>query len=130
MGLDMYLYGSKDEYKQFDYDIGHRVIREEIGYWRKANQIHHWFVENIQDGIDNCAEYHVSKANLTELKNICEEVLENHSLAETLLPSQEGFFFGETDYDEYYFQDLEDTIQSCNWALSHKYDYFTYESSW
>ena len=93
-----------------------------------------WFfgeVENIQDGIDNCAEYYVGREDLTKLKNICEKVLEDNSLAETLLPSQEGFFFGETDYDEYYFHDLENTIQICDWALSHNnYDYFTYESSW
>jgi hypothetical protein len=24
-------------------------IEEEVGYWRKANQIHRWFVENVQN---------------------------------------------------------------------------------
>jgi hypothetical protein len=31
--------------------------------------------------------------------------------AEFELPTAEGFFFGDTDYDEYYIQDLKDTIE-------------------
>ena len=126
----MYLYGSKDSYNEFDYNIGHRVVREEIGYWRKTNQIHNWFVENIQRGIDNCAEYYVDKSDLEELKEICERVLEDKSLGEELLPTEDGFFFGSTDYDDWYFSELERTIQICDWALNQDYDYFTYESSW
>jgi hypothetical protein len=85
-------------------------IEEEVGYWRKANQIHRWFVENIQNGVDDCGEYSVSKSELEELRNICTEVLNDHSKAEELLPSASGFFFGNTDYDEYYYDDLERTI--------------------
>ena len=29
-------------------------IDEEVGYWRKANAIHKWFVDNVQDGNDDC----------------------------------------------------------------------------
>jgi hypothetical protein len=86
-------------------------IEEEVGYWRKANQIHRWFVENIQNGVDNCGEYSVSKGELEELRNICTEVLNDHSKAEELLPSASGFFFGNTDYDEYYYNDVEHTIE-------------------
>ena len=85
-------------------------IEEEVGYWRKANQIHRWFVENVQDGVDNCGEYSVGKSQLEELLNVCREVLNDHSKAEDLLPSAAGFFFGNTDYDEYYYDDLERTI--------------------
>ena len=86
-------------------------IEEEVGYWRKANQIHRWFVENIQNGVDNCGEYSVSKGELEELRNICTEVLNDHSKAEELLPSASGFFFGNTDYDEYYYNDVQHTIE-------------------
>ena len=86
-------------------------IEEEVGYWRKANQIHRWFVENIQNGVDNCGEYSVSKGELEELRNICTEVLNDHSKAEELLPSASGFFFGNTDYDEWYYNDVEHTIE-------------------
>jgi hypothetical protein len=86
-------------------------IEEEVGYWRKANQIHRWFVENIQNGVDNCGEYSISKGELEELRNICTEVLNDHSKAEELLPSASGFFFGNTDYDEYYYNDVQHTIE-------------------
>lgn len=52
MGLDMYLYGVIDEFNKHEYNIGHERKEIQIGYWRKANQIHNWFVENIQDGIE------------------------------------------------------------------------------
>jgi len=86
-------------------------IEEEVGYWRKANQIHRWFVENVQNGVDNCGEYSVSKGELEELRNICTEVLNDHSKAEELLPSASGFFFGNTDYDEWYYNDVQHTIE-------------------
>ena len=50
---------------------------EEIGYWRKANAIHNWFVNNVQNGEDDCGRYEVSKEKLESLLNICEEVLKN-----------------------------------------------------
>ena len=34
----------------------------------------------------------------------------DNSKAEELLPTCSGFFFGSTDYDEYYFEDLKDSI--------------------
>ena len=47
--------------RYFPWDIehsyGHKMIIERVGYWRKANQIHNWFVNRVQDGIDDC-EYH------------------------------------------------------------------------
>lgn len=86
-------------------------IIEQVGYWRKVNAIHNWFVENIQDGEDDC-RYHreVTKEDLEELLDTCQEVLCNHDLAELILPTQCGFFFGSTEYDEYYFEDIKDTI--------------------
>lgn len=49
---------------------------------------------------------------LQDLKDICKQILEDHSLAEELLPTREGFFFGSYEYDEDYFQDLEDTVKA------------------
>lgn len=112
MGLDMFLYGVEyhSEYDdEEDNDKSYYVITEEI-YWRKANQIHKWFVSNIQNGVDNCAMYYVSKKSLYELKELCEKVLENKNLANKLLPTVSGFFFGSVEYDEWYFKDLEYTV--------------------
>ena len=130
MGLDMYLYGVKQEFHKHDYNIGGYKESTEIGYWRKANQIHKWFVDNVQDGVDNCATYYVDVEQLKELKSICEAILNDHSLAEELLPTSEGFFFGGTEYDDFYFNDLKDTIDIINYCLDLEYDYFEYSSSW
>lgn len=98
MGLDMYLLKRiKDP------------VDENFGYWRKANAIHNWFVENVQDGNDDQRDYRVSIEQLQELLNIVDEVLDDREKASSLLPTREGFFFGSTDYDEDYFQDLKDT---------------------
>ena len=76
-------------------------------YWRKANQIHAWFVKNVQGGEDNCGEYYVSHEKLKSLLDLV-----NKALAErdpNLLPPQAGYFFGGTDIDEWYWQDLKNT---------------------
>ena len=107
-------------------------IEEEVGYWRKQNQIHRWFVENVQNGIDNCGEYSVSKSDLETLRNICTEVLNDHSKADELLPSASGFFFGNTDYDEWYYDGVESTIAIIDKILSESdgnQDIY-YSSSW
>ena len=151
MGLDMYL--SKEYYvKNWDHTPKkdrHAItilkggkpskidtkkitnITVEIGYWRKASEIHNWFVQNVQDGADNCGKYDVSEEQLEELLKLAKEVLADHSKAKELLPTQQGFFFGSTDYDEYYFQSLEDTKKMLTQALKKKDDgYFQYRSSW
>lgn len=131
----------KPFYSTNKYGYGH--IMEEVGYWRKANQIHNFFVENVQDGEDDCS-YHneCTKEILEDLLDKCYKVLTgsimmigqvkngqqyvdgewvdcmkpgkviiNPEVAEELLPSCRGFFFGSTEYDEYYMQDIEDTIK-------------------
>ena len=106
-------------------------VRAIVGYWRKANQIHAWFVENIQEGEDDCKSYYVSREKLQELKNLCRQVLEDKSLAVKLLPTQSGFFFGSTEYEGYYFDDLEETIRIIDNALALPETWrFEYQSSW
>jgi hypothetical protein len=85
-------------------------IVEKIAYWRKANAIHDWFVRNVQGGVDECQPSAVSLDQLQELVGLCKKVLENRDEAHDLLPTASGFFFGGTDYDEWYFKKLEDTI--------------------
>lgn len=115
---------------------------KEVGYWRKANQIHAWFVDIVQNGVDDCG-YHdeVTREVLEDLLDTCKTVLasckliegkvengytfvhgnrvyeyvdglvvEDPSVAEQLLPTQVGFFFGSYDYDEWYVEQIKDTI--------------------
>ena len=152
MGLDMYLYKKnfvwqgewvKPEVRQevivktggeIDKKIKAERVKyvvEEVAYWRKANQIHKWFVDNVQKGEDDCGNYYVDRKKLEELLDICKRVHEDHSKAENLLPSQSGFFFGGTEYDEWYFNDIENTIQILDDVLSDdEADDFEYSSSW
>lgn len=130
MGLDMYLrskiyIGANYEHNKIGGEINltrdgvpvkinlNKVteISENCGYWRKSNQIHRWFVENVQQGEDDCKEYYVSKSKLEELLETCQKVKANPILAAELLPPQDGFFFGNTDYDDYYWGDIDDTIE-------------------
>lgn len=136
-----------------------------VGYWRKANQIHNWFVQHIQDGEDDCNDYYVSTEQLKELRSLCLRVLaetetmdgliwngqtytketgwvdnwqegktltvEATKIAEELLPATSGFFFGSTQYDEWYLDDLKRTVEIIDKIEPHfdKYDFY-YRSSW
>ena len=152
MGLDMYLYkrtyvGANWEHRNIVFDFSHQIngkpipikkdrvsyIIEEVCYWRKANAIHRWFVENIQEGIDDCKEYELSAEDLQNLVNVCKEVKEDLSLGPELLPTQEGFFFGTTEYNDYYKEDLENTIENIEKVLSEpnaEYAEYSYRASW
>ena len=54
----------------------------------------------------------------------------NQDEVEELLPTQEGFFFGGTDYDESYIEDLKDTIKQLEPLLEDKDGEYEYCSSW
>jgi hypothetical protein len=107
-----------------------KYIIEEAGYWRKANQIHRWFVENVQNGVDNCGDYYVDTSDLKTLLELCQKVKADNSLAEELLPSASGFFFGGTEYDEWYFKDIDETIAILEEALADERGEYYYSSSW
>jgi hypothetical protein len=100
------------------------VVEEEVMYWRKANHIHRWFVENVQSGEDDCGDYLVSVEHLRELHNVCRRVLDsdkdngdgivvNPRVAHMLLPRQKGFFFGSVEYDQDYTDHVTATL---TWA--------------
>ena len=100
-------------------------------YWRKANAIHNWFVEKCQGGVDECQPSSVTRAQLEELIETCKKVLANHDLAEQLLPTQSGFFFGSTDYDDWYFEGLKYTVEEIETILLNVNNKkFIYRSSW
>jgi hypothetical protein len=109
------------------------VETEEI-YWRKANAIHKWFVENVQKGVDDCGTYYVEREQLEGLLTLVVDVLDKHALAKKVLPTTAGFFFGDTEYDKYYFEDMERTRKELSRILSEGEDgpdgEFYYHSSW
>ena len=152
MGLDMYLSAKRYLWRNDDEVIsdsindllgipsdkskrfcGASFVAKEVSIeamgWRKANAIHGWFVENCQDGKDECQESYVSREKLQELVDLCQEALDNPD-AEVLEPTA-GFFFGSYEKDEYYFQDLKDTIEGIEKALELPNSFeFYYQASW
>ena len=92
----------------------------EVAYWRKANQIRQWFVDHIEEfeEDDNGKYYNVTRELLEDLIYDCKYVVNNHDDAEEVMPSSSGFFFGSTEYDEWYFKDLEDTIEMCKKVIN------------
>lgn len=103
-------------------------------YWRKANQIHGWFVRNVQDGEDDCNPYDVARSDLVALLDACRKVLANRKLAAKLLPPAEGFFFGRYEYDDSYFEDVQRTADGLAALLEAVPEgsgwWFEYQSSW
>ena len=151
MGLDMYLdaeyyIGGHWEHRKVSGKVelvsnGKKIsfkgkevasIVTQIGSWRKANHIHKWFVDNVQEGNDNCGRYSVSREQLEALDNLCVRVLADKNLAQELLPTADGFFFGSTQYDEYYIGDIVDTRELIKKAFNHikKGADVYYSSSW
>lgn len=184
MGLDMYLYTNSKKVCQ---EVNDMADEWEGGYqaphgiaiqWRKANAVHKWFVDNVQEGNDDCGTYEVDVDTLVRLHDICKEVLdsskmvdgdvvngytfedgkkvpimekgqriEDPTVAMELLPTQEGFFFGSTAYDQWYWWDVQFTerklakLLDClapgkrPWETIHKdepdwFVTFNYSSSW
>jgi len=141
----MYLYARQFAFNGFkNQDLYDKLVQEapfaldtatlqvQVAYWRKANQIHKWFVDHVQDGNDNCEEYRVTRDQLQLLLDNCKLVLMNKEEAKTLLPRQEGFFFGSYEYDEFYWYDIQDTIDQIEKILNEypeEWD-FQYQSSW
>lgn len=63
------------------------------------------------------------------------KVVKDSSIAEDLLPTESGFFFGGNDYDEYYLSDINDTIKELTAELKVAevkgyYPEYYYHSSW
>ena len=112
-------------------DVYGASVEVTCAYWRKANQIHKWFVDNVQGGNDNCGEYYVSQEQLRELLDLVKRTLAERN--PTLLSPQGGFFFGGTDIDEWYWLGLKNTQEQLERVLNlpQLSDLsFSYSSSW
>ena len=152
-----YAWDREKEYK-------HLGLWDGVAYWRKANQIHRWFVENVQGGVDDCGTYEVTREDLQELLDCCikvkdashlvkgnvkngmsleggewkeviveGEIIEDPSVANELLPTGSGFFFGSTEYDRWYLDDVEYTIKAIEDLLAttdFRNEIVAYTASW
>lgn len=84
-------------------------------YWRKTNSVHAWFVENVQNGIDECEEHEVHAEQLAKLRSDCTDALAAYNVvdldkAEKIMSPRAGFFFGSTEIDQWWVEDLKRTV--------------------
>lgn len=91
MGLDIFLTKKK---------------RTNIGYFRKVNFLVKFFEDKGFDVL-NQTPLAITREDAEELLSKCEEVLKDHSKGPELLPTMSGFFFGSTDYNDHYYDDVE-----------------------
>lgn len=155
MGLDMYLtmqtsidnYKHEPEGQRLANDImdllniapdfyarrfGSIEVNIPAAYWRKANAIHGWFVNHVQDGVDDCKQYSVDVSQLEELRDLCASILQGKTERESLPPTS-GFFFGDSSYGDDYTEDLEHTVAMLTYVLATpqaQNAYFYYQASW
>lgn len=161
MGLDMYFEAHKQTYSIFskweeqegkvdltNYPEDLKAIGEyiaadnfkshsvdesfQIGYFRKFNALHKYIVNNYANGVDDCQPIRLTRDQIKEMHEICTKILEDHSKAAELLPTGDGFFFGSTDYDDFYFravQKAEDLFTRIERDVPDTYT-IIYQASW
>lgn len=153
MGLDMYLFRKKKGAAPKGRDD------EEIAYWRKANAVRKYFVDKCGFPADgNCQPYPVKKEQLVTLVKICMDIWREYTwrvqeytdehpentvqemndavwadmqdYCEENLPSESGFFFGDTSYNDWYLnkliytaREITDVINFVDWDTEDVYYY-------
>jgi hypothetical protein len=160
MGLDMYLskktyvkqWSHRKPEEQFEVEVKKggepyssikkgRVsyVVEEVAYWRKFNALHNWFVNKCADGVDECQPIYVSEEMMKELLETLHKVKEvydsnppdKEEQLDDIFPTSSGFFFGGTEYDEYYIQEVNETIELIENLLEEEGgDDYEYQASW
>lgn len=154
MGLDSYIFRAEKDYpfleKCRDEEADENVV--EFWYGRKVSAIHGWFVNNVQGGEDDCRVALISEEKLKELEVILGKIVnywnstDSQGLSDDdrmekikdecakILPARAGFFFGDCEYDYYFYMSpildlLRDIKYSLNNGDTKKYNYY-YHASW
>lgn len=99
MGLDQYIERVRPE----------ETGNDEVAYFRKVNFLHKWVEDHLNDGIEtNCQAIPFHLEAMAGLMQTCATVRANPELGPELLPTMSRFFFGSTEYDEWYLKDVAD----------------------
>ena len=120
MGLDMYL-------TLVDKETSEEI---EYSYYRKFNALQGYFERH--DGLESGGRIHIDAERADEIYRLLNEVCIQPDRASELLPTQSGFFYGSTEYDQLYFSDVQFAEKDFYHAKYIDYDrydlYFT--SNW
>jgi hypothetical protein len=113
--------GGEDDCKE--YYVSHDDLAELLETVKKVLKSSPLVDGTINNGysfVDGIKTYNTSEG----------KVMKDPSEAQRLLPTTEGFFFGSTDYDEWYVKDLEATVKILEDALADENADYYYQSSW
>lgn len=99
MGLDLYLYTQSKPETQLD----QQQPRTEVAYFRKFNALIQWVDTHIKE-VGNCEDIQLNKEDLLKLLQTLTRL--NPQNCQELFPTTEGFFFGSTEYDDYYWENI------------------------
>lgn len=106
MGLDIYF--SKMKRNNIDSDCCEE--ESELAYYRKVNFLVAFFENNYNFERDHANYFTLNEDMIKDLIRRCELVFKDYNLAESILPTTAGFFFGSTDYDDYYYDNIVNVL--------------------
>ena len=118
-------------------------------YWRKANAIHDYIIQTHANGVDKCQEIELETEDIVKFTEVLKKVIDTkgddkEKIYEELLPTAQGFFFGGTEYDEWYIENAKYTLERFEslltyirevsdpekWDSSKKVQKIIYRASW
>lgn len=108
------------DYVPLDFSYRHFEVKLPLATWRKANQIHNYIVQNFGKGIDDQNPIYLTDEHLEQILGVIREVGNDPVKAQKLLPPVEGFHFGGTELDSYYWQDLAYTRERLKQILEYQ----------
>ena len=131
-----------------------RLFNEDF-YWRKFNALHGWMVDNYEGHNDDCEPHEITIDTFYKLLDTLQKVSDykkylkpvegefdykrvedKNAINElnNLFPTTSGFFFGGQDYDNYYFEDVDDTLKNMKATIPEikngDVTGFVYHASW
>ena len=131
-------------------DKGTTIKHESVCYWRKFNALHKYFADNFGEENDNCTNMYLEIEDIIELRDLLKELsgkiklgkggaVKNPEVCEEMLPTTGGFFFGSTEYDEWYAEDIKNTVKMLDKVIAEhnelvktvkEYDITYYYKAW
>lgn len=124
--------GEEDHWELLDYES--EQVRRDRFYFRKVNCIYGYCTDNelIEDGEVAMLDHEHMLDILKRAKEILSQPTEEEKLAKgkKLLPTQVGFFFGNTDYNKWYLEDIAEVAKKFEAMIAEWGDAYAVVFSW
>lgn len=129
---EFYPKDKEDDWELMDYEENN--CRRQKFYFRKVNCLYGYCANHnlIEDGEVAMLDHEQMVDILNRAKEILSQPTKEEQLekGEELLPTQDGFFFGNTYYNDYYLQDIEEVRDKFKGMLDEWDDAYAVIFSW